>query len=110
MPDRISIAKIKDIPSGEARVYWVRGIEIAIFNVEGELYALDNLCPHQGGPLMAGKVHEKVVTCPWHHWQFHLETGASSVNPSISAKTYPVTIVDGIVKIEMNRDSLEKIL
>ena len=47
----------------------------ALFNVDGTFYALDGVCPHQGGPLGSGEVHNCIVTCPWHGWQFDVRTG-----------------------------------
>ena len=101
MSEFITVTKVKDILPGEARVFFVRGSEIAIFNIQGKFYAVDNLCPHQGGPVVAGKVEGEVLTCPWHRWQFHLPTGISPVNSSVSVKTYPVKVVDGEIRIRM---------
>ncbi len=49
--------------------------EVALFNVNGELFALENSCPHQGGPIADGWVEGETVTCPWHAWCFNLRTG-----------------------------------
>jgi nitrite reductase/ring-hydroxylating ferredoxin subunit len=49
--------------------------EIALFNVGGTFYALDNMCPHSGGPLSEGWVDDEGVTCPWHAWCFRLADG-----------------------------------
>ena len=91
----------EDVAPGESRVFVVKGCEVAVFNIDGEYFAIDNLCPHQGGgPLVAGTLHGNTVTCPWHNWQFHLETGRSPVNPSISTPTYPVEVMEGQIRIE----------
>jgi nitrite reductase (NADH) small subunit len=87
--------------SGRARVVYLRGIEIALFNVNGDFYAVDNLCPHEGGPLVAGTIRGMVLTCPWHRWQFDLKTGCSPVNPAIQVQTYPVQIEGERIKIGM---------
>jgi NAD(P)H-dependent nitrite reductase small subunit len=97
--DLITVAKVHDVQSGEARVFYVRGREIAVFNLDGTFYAIRNLCPHQGGPLVAGTVEGEVVTCPWHRWQFHLPTGALLANPSISVEAYPVVIENGEIRV-----------
>ena len=101
MSNFIKVGSIKDIPPGESRVFYVRGHEIAVFNVEGTFYALDSLCPHQGGPLVAGTVEGKVLTCPWHSWQFDLATGVSPANPSICTRTYPVKILNNDIRIKI---------
>ena len=100
MPELIRVAKVKDVPPGESRVFVIRGNEIAIFNVDGAFYAISNHCPHQGGPLVVGTVNGKVLTCPWHSWQFNLETGISPANPSVSVNTYPVRVMEDDIRIE----------
>lgn len=99
-----TVARTTEIVSGRARVVFLRGIEIALFNVNGDFYAVDNLCPHEGGPLVAGTVGGRVLTCPWHRWQFDLKTGCSPVNPAIHVQTYPVQIEDERIKIGMAVD------
>lgn len=71
----VKVAKIADIPATKGKVIRVLGKEIALFQVEGGYYALDNLCPHEGGPLAHGWVKNGVVTCPWHLWEFDLRSG-----------------------------------
>jgi nitrite reductase/ring-hydroxylating ferredoxin subunit len=69
------IATISEIPSGEARAFDVDGRRIAVFNNDGNFHAIDDICPHQGGPLSEGLVEEGCVTCPWHGAMFELSTG-----------------------------------
>jgi nitrite reductase (NADH) small subunit len=99
-----SVARTTEIVPGRARVFYLRGIEIALFNVNGDFYAVDNLCPHEGGPLVAGTVGGRVLTCPWHRWQFDLKTGCSPVNPAIQVQIYPVLIEGEQIKIGMGAD------
>jgi len=96
-----SVARTTEIVPGRPRVVYLKGIEIALFNVNGDFYALDNLCPHEGGPLVAGTVGGRVLTCPWHRWQFDLRTGRSPVNPAIHVQTFPVRIEGEEIKIGM---------
>ena len=96
-----NVAKKAEVDSGRARVVYLRGIEIALFNIDGDFYAVDNLCPHEGGPLVAGTIRERVLTCPWHRWQFDLRTGCSPMNPAIFVQTYPVQIEGEQIKIGM---------
>ena len=58
----------------------VNGIWIALFNVDGTFYAMDNSCPHAGGPLGEGKVNGGIVECPWHGWRFDIRTGTRVEN------------------------------
>src|SRR5258707_990828 len=87
------VAHVDELPPGMARVITARGVEIGVFNVDGEYYALPNLCFHQWGPLCTGKVtgtlarcaesnwqprweHEgRIVICPWHSLEFDIPTG-----------------------------------
>ena len=66
-----------DIAPGTGKTLTVGGKEIALFNVDGNFYAIDNTCPHRGGPLGEGELEGCAVTCPWHAWTFDLKTGES---------------------------------
>jgi len=55
---------------------------VALFNVDGEFYAIDGVCPHAGGPLGQGMLRKNIVTCPWHGWQFDVTTGKAVMNPN----------------------------
>ena len=64
-----------DIAPGTGRSFSVGRYEVAVFNVAGELFALENSCPHQGGPLADGWLEDSLLTCPWHGWCFNVRTG-----------------------------------
>ncbi|HWP67106.1 MAG TPA: nitrite reductase small subunit NirD [Candidatus Limnocylindria bacterium] len=66
-----------DVPPGTGKCVSVGGKEVALFNVDGAFYAIDNTCPHRGGPLAEGELEGCTVTCPWHAWTFDLKTGES---------------------------------
>jgi len=63
------------IPSGTSKVFTIDRYDVAVFNIDGTFYALENACPHQGGPIADGWVESLEVTCPWHAWCFDLRTG-----------------------------------
>jgi len=69
MADYIRVIGVKDIAPGSGHVTEVNGQSIAIFNVDGTFFALDNTCAHRGGPLGEGELDGEVVTCPWHGWK-----------------------------------------
>lgn len=71
----IRIGSTGDIPPGAGRAYAAGRFEVAVFNVDGEFYAIENSCPHQGGPLADGWMEGPLVTCPWHGWCFDVRTG-----------------------------------
>ena len=94
MSDFISVAKTTDVPPGEGRVFEVNRTPVAVFNVDGAFYALDNTCIHQGGPLGDGMCDANTVTCPWHGWQYNVTTGECVSAPGQMVDTYEVR-VDG---------------
>ena len=98
------VANTSEIESGRARVVYLRGIEIALFNVGGTYYAVDNLCPHEGGPMVAGTIEGDSVVCPWHRWKFRLSDGCFLVNPAVKIGTYPVKIEGNLIQIGMKVD------
>jgi nitrite reductase (NADH) small subunit len=75
MPSYRRVASLDDIPPGHGKGFAVGDREVAVFNVDGVLYAIDGTCPHQGGPLAEGWFEDGVVTCPWHAWCFDVRTG-----------------------------------
>jgi nitrite reductase/ring-hydroxylating ferredoxin subunit len=77
------------------------GSQYALCNVGGELRALDGVCPHQGGPLGEGALHDGVITCPWHMWEFDSRTGDCVFNNAVSVPVYPVRVEDGEVLVDI---------
>jgi nitrite reductase/ring-hydroxylating ferredoxin subunit len=63
-------AKKDEIPPGTIREFQLNGTTVAIANVDGKLYAINNVCLHRGGPLGEGELAGKIVTCPWHGWTY----------------------------------------
>ena len=77
----VKAANVKDVKPGEGKAINVNGTDIALFNVDGTIYAIDNTCPHRGGPLGEGMLDGNVVTCPLHGWKFNVTTGANVSMP-----------------------------
>ena len=75
---------------------------LALFRHEGRLYALDGMCAHQGGPLAEGTVAHGCVTCPWHGWQYELESGIQTVNRQPLQTTYPVREHAGMIEVKLD--------
>lgn len=100
---RHRIGTIEDVPAGESLGVRADGVEIAVFNLKGELYAVQNRCPHKRGPLYQGEINEDDCTiyCPWHYWEFNLESGNHVVDPRKGLRTFDVSVVDGEVWIEL---------
>jgi len=74
--------------------------ELVICNIDGEFYAIDNLCPHQGAPLSDGAVFDHVVECNRHGWQFDVRTGNCLTVPE-RIRTFQVRVVDGVINVVM---------
>ena len=97
----ITVCRVEDVPPGRgATVELADGSELALFNVGGEFHAIENFCPHRGAPLAEGQLCESVVTCDWHGWHFDVRTGACMDHPG-AVESYPVTIEDGMIKIQL---------
>jgi nitrite reductase (NADH) small subunit len=99
----IRLAYASDIPLREGRKLRLGSLEIALFNLGDTFAAVENACPHQGGPLADGIVAGTTVVCPLHAWKVCLLTGVVQ-RPADSAaclKTYPTRLEDGVVWIDI---------
>lgn len=95
---QVKLANVQDIPEGKSIIVkGPNGQEIALFKWEGEVYALNNTCPHMGGPLGEGEVENAIVTCPWHGWQFDIRSGACENMPGEEARCVQIKVIDGEV-------------
>lgn len=97
--DFVTAAQVADVAPGTGKAVIVGEREIALFNVEGRFYALDNTCPHQGGPLAEGWLDGAVVTCPWHAWTFKLSDGKMTLGEFASVDTFEVRVEGDDVRI-----------
>ena len=101
MTQWIEIGAIKDIPRLGARVVRTASGNIAVFRTESdEVFALDDRCPHKGGPLSEGIVHGTSVTCPLHNWVFDMNTGSAQGADQGTVRTYPIRVQQGRVLID----------
>ena len=97
----VHVADLSDIPPGTAKVVAVQNVEVALFNLEGAIYAIDNMCQHAGGPLGEGKIKGDVVICPWHGYRYHIKTGQYVKNPDMSVACYQVKVEDGKISVSV---------
>lgn len=88
----VPVAKVAEIAPGHSRVIAIDGTDVAVFNVGGRFFALDNTCPHQGGPLDEGWIDGETVTCPWHAWCFKMSDGKMTLGDFASVDPYDVRI------------------
>jgi len=88
----VRAVKVAEVPAGTIREFHIEGKAVALANAGGTFYAINNTCLHRGGPLGQGTLEGKVVTCPWHGWQFDVTNGKLVQNPQASVDCYPVEI------------------
>jgi nitrite reductase/ring-hydroxylating ferredoxin subunit len=92
-PELKKVARVADVPEGRALAVEVEGNHLAIFNVEGELRAVEATCTRHGAPLEKGTVVDETLACPWHGVSFNLESGVCSAFPEeVSGVTYEVVV------------------
>jgi len=113
---RYVVGRVADLPPGSRRLVQAGRFGVGVFNVNGRFYALNNHCPHAGGPLCLGEVtgtteeagaykviwvrQGEIVSCPWHAWEFDIATGRTITEPTKAVRTYPVRVEDDQVILE----------
>jgi NAD(P)H-dependent nitrite reductase small subunit len=90
--DFIDAGSVAELPSGRAKAIDADGRRIALFHTVEGFFALDNTCPHRGGPLAEGDVVGSEIVCPWHLWSFDLATGRCGGNDEMGVATHEVRI------------------
>ena len=98
----INVGKVEDVPPGTVRVYDVRGREVALCNVGGDLYAIDNVCTHDGGSLDQGEVIGYEVECPRHGARFDVRSGEVTEAPAVlPIDTFSVRLDGGDIEVDV---------
>ena len=98
----VKVAKTKDLSPGQGKQVEVGEKTIAIFNVDGKYYAINDTCSHQGGPLSEGELNGKQVTCPWHGAVFDVTTGEVLGPPAPEGvSSYKVRVSGNDIEIEI---------
>jgi 3-phenylpropionate/trans-cinnamate dioxygenase ferredoxin subunit len=96
-------AKTSDIPVGQVRVFAVGGFDVAIANVDGSFYAIDDVCTHDGGPLGEGTLFGDQVECPRHGARFDVKTGRVKALPAVlPVHTYEVLVEGDEIKVRVD--------
>lgn len=88
----IRAAKKEEVPDGTIREFQLDGKTVAVANVGGNLFAINNVCLHRGGPLGQGELNGTCVTCPWHGWQYDVSTGKVLANPALGVEKYAIEL------------------
>ena len=102
MADFVKVAKTSEIESGQARLINVKDKQIALFNVHGEFFALDNACTHDEGPLAEGDISGHEVICPLHGAKFDIRTGEVLGPPAYEpVARYAVRVTGTDIEVEV---------
>jgi 3-phenylpropionate/trans-cinnamate dioxygenase ferredoxin subunit len=104
--EAVPVLPTAELPAGGRAVVSAFGTSIALFNIDGEMFAVAAVCPHHGGPLQHGRIsgtrlpgapyehrygrENRVLTCPWHGWEFDLETGCALFDERMRVRTFDV--------------------
>lgn len=100
----IDIGALEDVPRQGARLIKTPMGCVAVFRTaDDQVFALDDRCPHKGGPLSQGIVHGSSVTCPLHNWVISLETGMAQGPDEGAARTFPVRCDAGRIQLEASK-------
>lgn len=98
----VKVASTSELAPGQAKKVEVDGKVIALFNLEGGYHAIDDTCPHRGGPLSEGPVEGEVVTCPWHGSKFNVTSGDVLTPPAGNGvSSYRVRVSGSDVEVEV---------
>jgi nitrite reductase/ring-hydroxylating ferredoxin subunit len=101
MTEFIEVARLDQVPPGSGTSFTVNDKQIAIFNVDGTVYAMDDSCLHKGASLGGGQLAGKVVTCRAHGWRYDVTTGSTLSSPGYGVTAYPAKVVDGEILVAL---------
>jgi nitrite reductase/ring-hydroxylating ferredoxin subunit len=100
MEKLVRLGSASDIPLGSVKTFEVGPDVIAVFHQADGFHAIDDRCPHQGGPLSEGFITNGRVACPWHQWEFCLKSGECETVPSLPVTSYQLEIKDEILYLK----------
>ena len=101
MGNFVKLARVEDIPAGQGKQIDIGEQAIALFNVDGNFYAIEAWCYHMGGPLADGYLRGTRLQCPWHGWTFELTTGCYTRDPNKKLTVFPLKIENGDILVEL---------
>jgi nitrite reductase (NADH) small subunit len=97
----VKVGRLADLEPESVREAMVDGYPYAICHVGGEVHALSGVCPHRGGPLGQGQIHDGRVVCPYHLWEFDCRTGEYDYDPARRVETFEVHVEDGEILLKV---------
>jgi 3-phenylpropionate/trans-cinnamate dioxygenase ferredoxin component len=102
MASFVEVARVEQLPPGNGTVVRIGDKDVAIFNVDGTIYAIGDSCLHQGLSLGTSKLDGKVVTCRGHGWKYDVTTGSTLAAPGFGVAAYAVKVVDGKIMVAID--------
>jgi nitrite reductase/ring-hydroxylating ferredoxin subunit len=102
MADFVEVMRLEELPPGKGTTVTVGGKDVALFNVDGTIHAMEDSCLHQGLSLGTSQLEGKVVTCRGHGWRYDVTTGCTLHVKDYGVGTYPVKIVEGKIMISVS--------
>jgi 3-phenylpropionate/trans-cinnamate dioxygenase ferredoxin component len=100
----VDVCPLENLPPGTRRVVDVDGAAVAVFNIDGALYAIEDVCTHDGGQLASGELAGDAITCPRHGARFSVKTGAVLAPPAYAAlHVFPLRVEQGMVQVADDR-------
>jgi 3-phenylpropionate/trans-cinnamate dioxygenase ferredoxin component len=100
----LTVCSLDELPAGTMKLVHAGEISVGVYNVGGELYAIEDRCSHDDGPLVEGdwEPEEAIVVCPRHGATFDIRTGKALTLPAyLPVDTFPVRVADGLVKVDV---------
>jgi len=101
MGEFVPVAKASAVPEGGGITIFAAGRNVALFKLEGAIFALDGVCPHKGAPLGIGHCENGHVFCPMHGWRFNIRTGDCDEAPNRPAERFPVRIAGDMIEVAL---------
>jgi nitrite reductase (NADH) small subunit len=95
------ICKISDVKAGCGRGVEINGKNVAVFNLDGNYFAINDICGHRGGPLSEGEVDGTTVICPWHGWRYNVTNGDNELIPALPTEKYELKIEDDDILVDV---------
>jgi 3-phenylpropionate/trans-cinnamate dioxygenase ferredoxin subunit len=104
MNDWTDVALLNDFPPGAREVVNVDGVQVAVFNLHGQLHAIEDICTHDGGELASGELENDIIICPRHGARFSIVTGEVVGPPAYEGVyVFPVRLEDGMIQVRDDR-------
>lgn len=100
MSDWTDVARTEDLPAGQRKVVEVDGVNVAVFNLDGQYFAIEDVCTHDGGELASGQLEGEAIICPRHGARFSIRSGEVLAPPAYEAvAVMPLRILDGMIQV-----------